>query len=110
MGKAARRMRRLGQSNKRTAEATADTASRPRLINALRSAAVVLKQYADESNWVVMMGGSPDTPEIRWIGKGNGPELAQKVLGIKKDEKVLPSDNPQGDSVQQNNPIEGKKA
>ncbi len=102
MGKIARRMRRLGQSNKRTAEATADTASRPRLLNAIKSAAIVLLQYANEENWT-----SKDDRSI-WLGAGNGPELAQKVLGTKKDEKVLPSDNPQGDSVQQDNPVEGK--
>ncbi len=39
---------------------------------------------------------------------GRGPELAQKVLGVKKDAKALPSDNPQGDSVQQNNPADSK--
>ena len=102
MGKAARRMQRLGKSNKRTAEATADTASRPRLINAIKSAGMILRHYANEENWANKDGQSI------WLGEGNGPELAQKVLGIKKDEKVLPSDNPQGDSVQQNSPADSK--
>jgi len=78
MGKSARRMRRLGKSNKQTAEATADAASRTRLISAVKGAGAVLMHYANESNWASRNG------ESIWLGEGDGPDLAKKILGIEK--------------------------
>jgi len=79
MGKSARRMRRLGKSNKQTAEATADTASREKLISVVKAAGATLMHYADESNWAL----SPNGAHI-WLGEGDGPDLAKKILGIEK--------------------------
>ena len=54
------------------------------LLNALQSCAQVLRQYADEGNWVDKEDGAI------WLGAGNGPQLAQKVLGPKTPEHIPP--------------------
>lgn len=72
-----------------------------KVLRALQSAALVLKQYADESNWTLTEG---DAGLPIWLGEGNGPELAQKVLGVKKNEKAVQLHDAQGPSVQESNP------
>ncbi len=64
-------------------------------LRALQSAAFILRQYADETNWAQFDG------KTIWLGEGNGPELAQKVLGTKKDEKKVQPHEPQGPPVQE---------
>jgi len=75
-------MRRLGKINKQTAEATADTASRAKLINAVKGAGATLMHYANESNWASRNG------ESIWLGEGDGPDLAKKILGMEKKKEA----------------------
>jgi hypothetical protein len=59
-----------------------------KLRNALGTAAQVLMQYAKGSNWADMDG------KCIWLGEGQGPDLAEKALGIKKD--TTPDWKPKG--------------
>lgn len=70
----ARKMKKHGQMNRLMD-------NQRKILNALRSTAVILKQYATGSNWALVGDRSI------WIGEGDGPELAEKALGIKRDEK-----------------------
>jgi len=49
-----------------------------RMLQALQSASYVLKQYANGSNWADTARG------FLWVGEGDGPDLAQMALGVKK--------------------------
>lgn len=49
-----------------------------KMLQALQSASHVLREYAKGTNWAEMEGKSI------WIGEGNGPDLAEMVLGVKK--------------------------
>ncbi len=49
-----------------------------RMLQALQTAAMVLKQYANTSNWTKTESGMPV-----WLGDGDGPDLAQMSLGTK---------------------------
>ncbi len=55
-----------------------------RMLQALHSAAFVLKQYADGNNWAEMDGKSI------WVGEGKGPDLAVMALGKKTATKPEP--------------------
>jgi hypothetical protein len=64
-----------------------------KMLQALQSASMVLKQYANGSNWANQDG------KIIWLGEGDGPDLAQMVLGVKaalKAEQKLKEGQPDG--------------
>lgn len=48
-----------------------------KMLQALRSAAAVLKEYAKGENWVKTEKG------MLWAGEGDGPDLAEMALGVK---------------------------
>ena len=62
---------------KRQAVGYTPTPREARMLQALQSAAHVLKQYADGSNWADTTRGS------LWVGEGDGPDLARMSLGVK---------------------------
>lgn len=53
-----------------------------KMLQALHSATYVLREYAKGTNWALM-----DGRQI-WIGEGNGPDLAEMALGVKKQPKA----------------------
>lgn len=50
-----------------------------RLLQSLQTQAIALHQYANGSNWAY------DHGRWFWLGEANGPELAEKALGIKSE-------------------------
>jgi hypothetical protein len=66
---------------KRQAVGYTPTPREARMLQALQSAAHVLKQYADGSNWADTTRGS------LWVGEGDGPDLARMSLGVKAKPK-----------------------
>lgn len=57
-----------------------------RMLQALQSASYVLKQYANGSNWADTARG------FLWVGEGDGPDLAQMALGVKKAPMAEPAE------------------
>lgn len=51
------------------------------MLQALQSASMVLKEYANGSNWAIQDGKSI------WLGEGDGPDLAVASLGVKSSPK-----------------------
>ncbi len=73
MGNFARRLRRSHDINPRRPP----TDRERKMLQALHSAALVLKEYAKSENWVKTEKG------MVWAGEGDGPDLAEMALGAK---------------------------
>ena len=59
-----------------------------KMLNALRTAAHALQQYAKGTSWAI----ESETGRVYWLGDGDGPKIAEDALGIKRDverEKLL---------------------
>jgi len=74
-----------------------------KMLQALHSASFVLKQYANTSNWTKTEAGMPV-----WLGEGDGPDLAQMVIGVKKNAKAVQNDDKNGQPVQEERAPEGE--
>lgn len=73
-----------------------------KMLQALQGASFVLKQYANTSNWT-KKDGMPV-----WLGEGDGPDLAQMAMGVKKNEKAMQNDDKSGPPVQEERAPEGE--
>ena len=55
-----------------------------KLLNALRTAAYALQQYAKGTSWAI----ESETGRVYWIGDGDGPSVAEDALGKSLIDKI----------------------